>query len=101
MDVPDGFDDTNSKVYIAFEGQENLLIQLNTYSSVTGYFGENYNLMPVGETCHVIFASGQGGNWLYAVKTITITPFGVTTFTSGDIIPATQTAVINRLNSLP
>ena len=101
VDVPNGFDDTNSKVYIAFEGQENLLIQLNTYSSATGYFGENYNLMPVGETCHVIFASGQGSNWLYAIKTITITPFGVTTITSGDIITATQTDVINMLNSLP
>ncbi|WP_168196970.1 hypothetical protein [Flavobacterium alkalisoli] len=55
----------------------------------------------MGETCHVIFAAGQGGNWLYAVKTVTITPFGVTTIISGDIITATQTDVINMLNSLP
>ncbi len=101
VDVPNGFDDHNSKVYIAFEGQQNILIQLNTYDPVTGYFGENYNLMPVGETCHIIFVSGSGGNWLYAVKTITITPNGVETITSSDITTATQAAVISMLNSLP
>ncbi len=101
VDVPNGYDDNNSKIYIAFEGQENMLIQLNTYNSATGYFGENYNLMPIGVQCHIIFVSGQAGNWLYAIKTITITPNGVETIASSDITIATQNDLINMLNSLP
>ena len=101
VDVPDGFDDNNSKIYIAFQGQQNMLVQLNTYNAATGYFGENYNLMPIGVQCHIIFVSGQGGNWLYAVKTITITPNGVETISSSDITVATQSSVINMLNNLP
>ncbi|WP_417354278.1 hypothetical protein [Flavobacterium sp.] len=101
VDVPNGFDDTNSKVYLAFEGQQNMLVSLDHYDQGTQLFGETYNLLPVGEQCHIIFASGQGGQWIYAVQTITITPNGVYVVNAGSLVTATQADVINMLNSLP
>ncbi|QEE50872.1 hypothetical protein FUA48_15185 [Flavobacterium alkalisoli] len=101
VDVPNGFDNHNSKVYIAFDGQINMMFRIDDYDNAAQLFQNINNVIPLGVQCHVIFASGQGNQWLYAVKSLTTVPNGVVVFTQGDIVTATQNDVINMLNSLP
>ncbi|NMH87490.1 hypothetical protein HHX25_08235 [Flavivirga sp. Y03] len=99
--VPEGYDNTNSAVYISYDGEDAGLANLDTYDSETGLFSEHYGLIPIGLECHIIFATEDGENWKYAIKAVTITENGVVTFTEGDTSIATEAQLTTIINGLP
>ena len=54
VDVPDGWDDQNSSVFLSYDG-ENTLARFDTYDESTELFSEHYGLIPIGLEVHVIF----------------------------------------------
>lgn len=87
--VPQGYDYTNSFVFIALVDEPNAL----------GHLGGEY---PVGLECHIIFVSGNGTDgWVYAIKSVTLPNNASYTFTSEEFIPATEAEVVAAINALP
>lgn len=87
--VPEGYDSQNSGLYIAIEGEPNTL-------------GNLYGEFPVGLECYVIFVSAdEEGNWVYAIKSVTLTENASYTFTEAEFITATEAQVIAAINMLP
>lgn len=101
VDVPDGFNNTNSSVYISYQGFANLLFELDAFDPSTGYFMNSYNNTPIGMTCNIIFVSQQNGQWLFGVHQVTIAGNDIITFTWGDLGTTNDPALIALLNSLP
>jgi hypothetical protein len=105
VDVPAGYDDTNTKIYVTFQGQQSLMVRLTGYDPVAELFDDHgYNTMPEGMPCSVICVSTQGGNWYYGVKNIVVPtgdPTNPIVFTSADLSVITSPALIAVLNGLP
>ena len=101
VDVPEGFDNENSAVYLSYNEEGNALAQLDTYDEETGLFSEHYGQIPIGLECHVIFVSEGDGEWIYAIKAVTIEEDGIITFTDADLDSATEAELIALINALP
>ncbi len=101
VDAPNGFDDTNSMVYMSYQGQMNMLTGFNDFDYGAQLFDDPYDNIPVGAQFNVIFVSSQGGQWLVGVKQVTIVGNDIIVFTMNDLATATDPALINMLNSLP
>ncbi|MBW3519129.1 hypothetical protein [Flavobacterium sp. NKUCC04_CG] len=69
---PAGFNDSNSSVYLAVKGEDNMLAQFDVFNNATNTFEEHAGLVPVGLECYIIFVSGQGGNFIYSIQAITV-----------------------------
>ena len=98
VDVPAGFDDSNSAVYVSYDGEPTALAFLDTYDATLEVFSEHYGQMPIGQQVHFIFVSVQDGNYVYAIQAATIVDghtevIGTTQITS----EAGITALINAL----
>lgn len=72
VDVPEGFDDTNSAVYVSYDGEPTALAFLDTYDATLELFSEHYGQMPIGQQVHFIFVSVQDGDYVYAIQAATI-----------------------------
>lgn len=101
VEVPEGFDDKNSAVYLSYDGEANALANLDTYDNTTKLFSEHYGQIPVGLECHVIFASEADGEWLYAIKAATISANGTIVFAESELSTATETQMTAMINNLP
>jgi len=99
--VPEGYNNTNSSVYLSYDGEDTGLANLDTYDSETGLFSEHYGQIPIGLECHIIFATEEGDNWKYAIKSATIEENGVITFTNGETSIATEDQLTTIINNLP
>ncbi|GAA3601386.1 hypothetical protein Q4Q39_12760 [Flavivirga amylovorans] len=99
--VPEGYDNTNSSVFISYDGEDAGLANLDTYDSETGLFSEHYGQIPVGLECHIIFATEDGDNWKYAIKSVTIEENAIITFTDGETSIATEAQLTTIINDLP
>ena len=99
--VPEGYNNTNSAVFISYDGEDAGLANLDTYDANTGLFSEHYGQIPIGLECHIIFATEDGDNWKYAIKAVTITENGIVTFTDGETSIATEAQLTTIINSLP
>jgi hypothetical protein len=99
--VPDGYDNTNSSVYISYDGEESGLANLDTYDANTGLFSEHYGQIPIGLECHIIFATEENDNWKYAIKAVTIVENGIITFTEDETSVATEAQLTTIINGLP
>ncbi|MFL9843154.1 hypothetical protein [Flavobacterium rhizosphaerae] len=99
--VPDGFDNTNSAVYLAYNDEDNALAVLDTYDAEKGLFSEHYGQTPIGLECSVIFVSENNGEWIYAIQSVTITENGIITFEDADLQTATEEELIVLINALP
>ena len=98
VDVPEGFDDSNSAVYVSYDGEPTALAYFDTYDSTLEVFSEHYGQMPIGQQVHFIFVSVQNGDYVYAIQAATIVDghtevIGTTQVTS----EAGITALINAL----
>lgn len=98
--VPEGYDSSNSAVYLSYEGERNLLAQLDMYNPEEGYFTEHYGFLPVGMSVHVIFASESNGSVVYAIKKVTIVAKGIISFSTSDLQTTTKSNLINIINNL-
>lgn len=101
VDVPNGYDNTNSAVYLHYDGEGNALANLDTYDENTGLFSEHYGQIPIGLACHIIFATESDGQWRYAIKGVTITANTTYSFTLSETTVGTEQQLIDAINDLP
>ncbi len=102
VDVPDGWDDTNSAVYLSYDGEPTALARMDTFDGATGYFSEHYGLIPIGLEVHLIFVTESEGDWSYAIQGTTIVDGHLTTFASADDLIETDTdGLVAAINALP
>lgn len=100
VDVPEGYDNTNSAVYLSYDGEgNNALAKLDTYTP-QGLFSEHYGQIPVGLACHIIFATEDNGNWRYAIKGVTTTANAVYTFTLAETTVGTEAQLVAAINAI-
>lgn len=99
-DAPTGFDNTNSAIYLSYDGEgTNALAKLDTYTAA-GLFSEHYGQIPIGLACHVIFATEENGQWRYAIKGVTVQANDVYTFTMGETTLGTEAQLIAAINAI-
>lgn len=101
VDVPQGYNNGNCKVYLIYQGVQNMAGQMDHYDPATQLFSTSSAYMPVGINLHVIFLSGSAGSYQIAVKTVTVSANQTLVINPGDINPATPADVTNIINYLP
>lgn len=98
--VPEGYDNSNAGVYLAYEDQPGMLAQLDTYNSAEKYFSEHYGFVPVGLNVHVIFISESDGDVALAIKPVTITSNATVTIASSDILKTKHDTAKNAVSNI-
>lgn len=98
-DVPEGFNETNSAVYVSYDGEPNALAFFDTYDTDLDMFTEHYGQMPIGLEVHFIFVSVQDGDYVYAIQGATIGADHVETFTTTQT--TTEAGLTALINALP
>jgi hypothetical protein len=88
VSIPQEFNDTNSNIYLALQGEPNSLAYL---------FGE----FPVGLSVHIIFVTESEGNFRYAIQSLQLEPNHQVIFTLQETQVGTLEEVIDAINSLP
>ena len=100
VDVPEGYDNTNSAVYLSYDGEgNNALAKLDTYTAAE-LFSEHYGQIPIGLACHVIFVTESNGQWRYAIKAVTVAANDVYTFTLSQTTVGTEAQLIAAINAI-
>lgn len=98
--APQGYDNTNSAIYLSYDGEgQNALAKLDTYTAA-GLFSEHYGQIPVGLACHIIFATEDNGQWRYAIKAVTITAGSTYTFTLAETTVGSETQLVAAINAI-
>lgn len=98
--VPTGYNNTNSAVYLSYDGEgQNALAKLDTYTAA-GLFSEHYGQIPIGLKCHVIFATESNGQWRYAIKAVTVAANDVYTFTLAETVVGTEAELVAAINAI-
>lgn len=97
--APEGYNYTNSAIYLSYDGEDSGLATLDTYEN--GVFSEHYGQIPIGLECHVIFVTEDNGIWRYAIKPVTIAADDIITFSLGETITGTEATLIDLINGLP
>ncbi|MES2574603.1 MAG: hypothetical protein V4572_06655 [Bacteroidota bacterium] len=99
-DAPEGYDNTNSAIYLSYDGEgQNALAKLDTYTP-EGLFSEHYGQIPIGLACHVIFATEENGKWRYAIKAVTVAANDVYTFTLAETTVGTEAQLVAAINAI-
>lgn len=101
VDIPQGYNYSNCAVYLSYDGEENALARLDTYDEETGLFSEHYGYIPIGLECHLIFVSEHNGQWVYAIKPITIVENEIIEILYSDLSSVSETGLTNLISSLP
>ncbi|GAA4273871.1 hypothetical protein U6A24_01980 [Aquimarina gracilis] len=99
VDVPEGYDDTNSNVYISYDGEPTALALLDIYNTQTELFSEHYGLIPIGLEVHIIFVSIQNGEYVYAIQAATIEEDHLEVI--GSTSTGTEAELVALINALP
>lgn len=99
--VPEGFDNTNSSIYISYDGEDNALARLDRFDSDLGLFTEHYGQIPIGLECHIVFATEGNNNWRFAIMDVEITENEVYTFELSHLIIGTEQQLKNIIDNLP
>ncbi|MCX2680338.1 hypothetical protein OOZ15_10335 [Galbibacter sp. EGI 63066] len=88
ISVPQGFDSSNSSVYLARSGQPNSL-------------GFIYGEFPIGLEAHIIFLSEHEGEFRYAIQSVTVASGQEVTFTLEETSIAPVEDLTQIINDLP
>ena len=99
--VPEDYDNTNSAVYLSYDGEDAGLANLDTFDNATKLFSEHYGQVPIGLECHIIFISEDNGNYRYAIKAVTIAENDIYTFTFSETTVVTEAQLVAVINNLP
>jgi len=99
--VPEDYDNTNSAVYLSYDGENAGLANLDTFDNATKLFSEHYGQVPIGLECHIIFISEDNGNYRYAIKAVTIAENDIYTFTFTETSVVTEAQITAIINGLP
>jgi len=100
-EVPDGYNNTNSAVYLSYDGEGAGLANLDVYDTSSERFSEHYGQIPIGLQCHAIFVTAEGDQWRYAVKSVTITANDVIQFDLNETQLASEAQLTAAINALP
>jgi hypothetical protein len=99
-DAPEGYDNTNSAIYLSYDGEgQNALAKLDTYTAA-GLFSEHYGQIPIGLACHVIFVTEDNGQWRYAIKAVTVAANDVYTFTLAETTVGSEAQLVAAINAI-
>lgn len=98
--VPSVYNHNNSAVYLAYDGEPNILAQLDTYDNVEHYFSEHYGFVPIGMSLHVIFVSESNGSVVYAIKRVTIAANATITISESELNTTSRAQLIEMINTL-
>ena len=99
--VPVEYNETNSAIYFSVDGEgTNQLAKFDVYNPTTMQFSEHYGQVPIGLACHLIFATAEGTQWRYAIKAVTVTAGGVTTFALADTVVGTEAQMVAAINAI-
>ena len=99
VDVPSGYDQENSRVYLAYVGEIYGLSRLQMFEN--GMFSEHFGQIPIGLECHVIFISEFEEQYVFATKTVSIAEGEIVTISSEDLSVTTEEGITNYINALP
>lgn len=99
VQVPDGYNLGNSKIYISYDGENHLLGTVHIFND--GVFSEHYGKLPVGLACHIIFITERNGNFSYAIKPITIEENHTISFSIPETTTGTQDDILTAIEALP
>lgn len=97
IDVPDGFNPTNTEVFLTYDGEATALAQMDTW--VNDMFSEHYGLIPIGLECHVIAVTEIDGVLNYAIQGFTVVENHIEVIDG--FTPTTQAELFTLINSLP
>ena len=96
-ELPDGFDNTNTEVYISYDGESNALANFDTW--VDGRYTEHYGLIPIGLEIHFVAVAVIDGVLNYVIQPTTVVENHVQDIT--DFAPITEEALITLIDGLP
>ncbi|WP_456420480.1 hypothetical protein [Lutibacter sp.] len=99
VDVPDGFNQNNSAVYLSYDGEPTALARMDTWNSSLEMFTEHYGLIPIGQEVHIIMVAEIDGQLNYAIQGTTIVDGHIEVITA--LTPITQPALETLINGLP
>ena len=101
IEVPPAYNNSNSSCYIAYQNVSNSIAPMDMFDPTTNMFTEHYGQLPIGMSCYAIFVSAQGASWQYAIKPVVVSPSGIVTITTADILTGTEATVIAAIDALP
>jgi len=96
--VPDGYNSTNTNVYIIVEDEPNMLTQLYSYPKGSPFSSGGF--VPVGKNVHVIFVSESNGEFVHAIKTVNIKADEAVTFEHKDLATISNEALVTKIKTL-
>jgi len=100
VSVPDGYDNKNAAVYLAYEKEPNLLAQLYDYDATGRSFSEPVGFVPEDKKVHVIFTSESEGKFVHAIKTVTVKANEAVTFEHKNLAIIETAALVTKINDL-
>ena len=96
-ELPEGFDDTNTEVYISYDGESNALAQFDVWTG--DRFSEHYGLIPIGLEVHFIAVGIVGDELHCSIQSATIIDNHVQNI--DDFAAITEDALITLIDALP
>ncbi|WP_395061692.1 hypothetical protein [Flavobacterium sp.] len=99
--VPTGYNETNSAIYLHYDGQGSSLAKFDKYLTASQQFSEHYGQIPIGLVCHAIFVTEDNGQWRYAIKAFTVQSGDVYNFTLSETVLGNQAQLEAAINALP
>ncbi len=96
-ELPEGFNDTNTEVYISYDGESNALAQFDIWTG--GRFTEHYGLIPIGLEVHFIAVGIVGDELHYSIQAATITNNHVQDI--DDFAAISEDALVTLIDALP
>lgn len=96
--LPDGFDNTNAKVFLTYDGEPTALASLDVLTS-EGYFSEHYGLIPIGLKVHIIALTRINDKFHYAISAYTVVEDNVKFIPS--LTEGTESEIRALINALP
>ncbi|MBL7559016.1 hypothetical protein JAO71_04290 [Olleya sp. YSTF-M6] len=101
VQAPNGYNFSNSAVYLSYDGEDSGLASLDTYDNTLNLFSEHYGQIPIGLECHIIFVTEDNGVWRYAIKPVTIAANSTIVFTIQETTIGTEATLTALINGLP
>lgn len=96
-ELPEGFDNTNTQVYISYDGESNALASFDTW--VDGRFTEHYGLIPIGLEVHFVAVAIVNDELNYVIEDVTITENHVQQISN--FSPISDANLITLIDALP
>lgn len=99
VDVPEGYNNSNCAVFIAYDGEPTALGRFDRYDEATGMFTEHYGLIPIGLKVHIILISIIEDEIHYAIQGATIAANHVEVI--GEVKSVSEEELIALIGELP